>query len=246
MRRLLKGLIGLLLLPTAWGVTAAVYYLYKTSAAGLPVNDPSGWAFPAGFLLWVLLFFILPRPFRTYVLGHELTHALWALLMGARIGKMKVGREGGHVELSKTNFIITLAPYFFPFYTVLVLAAYYLTNLWIPMEPHKVWWIGAVGFTWSFHLTFTIHMLTEVSQPDVQEHGHLFSYIVIYLMNILVIGLWICLIGQPTFRQLGAYLKAETAAAYYHTGTWTQQAVQAISSRYVNNGPTAPAPESDN
>ncbi len=205
--------LGLGLLPLCWAVSIAVYKLYQTSLESSVASDWESWALPIGFLSWVIVFFLLPRPFRTYVLGHELTHALWALMMGGRVGKMKVGKTGGHVELSKTNFIITLSPYFFPFYTFLVIAVYYLTGLTADVEPYRSWWIGAVGFTWSFHITFTIHMLSQ-HQPDVQEHGRIFSYAVIYIMNVAVIGIWMVIIGSPRFISFGDLLGHETASAY--------------------------------
>ncbi len=194
-------------------VSLAVYGLYQESLEVGLGNDLEVLALPAGFLLWTLIFFILPRPFRTYVLGHELTHALWAIMMGGRIGKMKVGKNGGHVELSKTNFIITLAPYFFPFYTFLVISAYYLAGLAFDVEPYRIWWLAGIGLTWSFHITFTLHMLSE-HQPDVQEHGRLFSYSIIYIMNVLVIGLWMIMVGPPRIATLGTLLGHEIATAY--------------------------------
>jgi len=212
MARFFKMLVGVALLPMCRAVSMAVYSLYQASvdpAAG----GVEGWALPGGFLLWIALFFLLPRPFRTYVLGHELTHAMWALMMGGRVGKMRVGKNGGHVEVSKSNFLITLAPYFFPFYTFIVIALYFLAGIWLAVEPYRAWWLGAVGFTWAFHITFTIHMLAQ-RQPDVQEHGKIFSYAVIYLMNVLVISIWMVLVGSPRFGELGNLLAGETKAAY--------------------------------
>jgi hypothetical protein len=213
MFKFLKMLIGIALLPACWAVSVAVYNLYPLSAESAATSGFEVWALPAGFVLWVVLFFLLPRPFRTYVLGHELTHALWSLMMGGRVGKIKVGKSGGHVELTKTNFIITLAPYFFPFYTFLVIAAYYLAGIGLEVGPYKMWWLGAVGITWAFHITFTLHMLAE-RQPDIQEHGRIFSYTVIYLMNILAIGLWMVLVGSPKFGTFGELLAHENVTAY--------------------------------
>ncbi len=34
---------------------------------------------------------------------------------GGQVKKMKVTSKGGHVVISKTNFVIALAPYFFRF-----------------------------------------------------------------------------------------------------------------------------------
>jgi hypothetical protein len=215
MLKFLKILIGILLGPACWAVSVAVYSLYQTSAESIATTGFEVWALPSGFILWVAIFFLLPRPFRTYVLAHELTHALWAVMMGGRVGKLHVGKNGGHVELTKTNFLITLAPYFFPFYTFLVIAAYYLAGIWLEVEPYKVWWLGAIGLTWAFHITFTINMLSE-RQPDIQEHGKLFSYVVIYLVNVLMIGIWMILIGTPEFSNFGDLLIHENSAAYHH------------------------------
>ena len=216
MLKFFKMLVGLLLLPACWGTSVCVYKLYQTSPDFGSVSGLESWAFPIGFLLWVFLFFILPRPFRTYVLAHELTHAITSILMGGRVGKIKVGKDGGHVELTKTNFIITLAPYFFPFYTFLVIGLYYLLGIWLSVETHKAWWLGAVGLTWAFHITFTLHVLAE-HQPDIQEHGRIFSYTVIYLANVLIIGLWVVSVGTPKISTFGKLLVKENATAYTQT-----------------------------
>jgi hypothetical protein len=216
MLKFLKMLIGIVLLPICWAVSLAVYQLYQTSTETALTTGHEVWALPGGFLIWVLIFFLLPRPVRTYVLGHELTHAMWSLMMGGRVGKLKVGKSGGHVHLSKTNFLITLAPYFFPFYTFLVIAAYYLSAIWVDMEPYRIWWLAAVGATWSFHITFTVFMLSQ-RQPDIQEHGRIFSYAVIYSMNVLLIGIWMVLVGAPKLADLGHLLATESAKVYQFT-----------------------------
>ena len=209
----IKFLLALFLLPACWGLSRAVYALYAQSADGLLNAGGEAWALPAGFLLWSALFFLLPRPTRVYVLGHELTHALWALLMGGRVGKMRVSKTGGNVEVSKTNFLITLAPYFFPFYTALVLLIYALSTHWISSARSWVWCLGAVGFTWAFHLTFTLYMLTT-QQSDVQQHGRLFSYVVIYGMNLLLIAGWMILIGSPRLETFFHLFVREISSAY--------------------------------
>ena len=219
MWKFIKMLIGLCLIPLCWAVSIAVYQLYNHTVGTEIPNHGEAWALPIGFLIWVLVFFLLPRPVRTYVLGHELTHALWALMMGGRVGKMKVGKSGGHVELSKTNVLITLSPYFFPFYTVIFIAGYYLLGLKFNMEPYRIWGLAGVGMTWSFHITFTISMLAE-HQPDVQEHGRIFSYAVIYAVNVLVIGLWMVLIGTPRIDAFGQLLGQEISAVYRLTWSY--------------------------
>lgn len=216
MSRFFKMLIGILLLPACWAVSVATYKLYQLSGDTMAADGFGAWALPIGFLLWTGIYFLLPKPFRTYVLGHELTHALWALLMGGQVGKLKIGSKGGHVELSKTNFVITLAPYFFPFYAFLVIATYYLAGIWFEVETYQAWWLGAVGFTWAFHVTFTLAMLAQ-RQPDIQEHGRIFSYAIVYFMNVLAIGIWMVLVGAPKLLSYGELLAHEHAATYNHT-----------------------------
>ena len=208
-KKVLKLLIGLLLLPLCWAASRTVFELLTSTTP----DSSSGWVLPAGFLISVVGFFLLPQAFRTYVLGHELSHALVGLLMGAKVGKMKVGREGGHVELSKSNFIISLAPYLFPFYTTLVIALWYGLGFFWELGDWEPLFLGLVGLTWGFHVTFTLYMLTQ-EQPDVLQNGRIFSYVVIYLANLLVVSLWMILIGGPTFRGSAELLSAETSTAY--------------------------------
>ncbi|MCG3150098.1 MAG: hypothetical protein PCFJNLEI_03569 [Verrucomicrobiae bacterium] len=181
--RKLKFGIALLLLPACVGATLATAQLGRVLLTGTTAQTAG--AFGAGYGLWLLIFCFLPKPVRTYVLGHELTHALWAWLMGARVSGLKVGKAGGQVHTSKTNWAITLAPYFFPFYAILFMLLFFL--------GHWIWdWSGymgvlffLIGFGWSFHVTFTIMVLFSVSQPDVESQGVLFSFTIIYLMNLL-------------------------------------------------------------
>lgn len=198
----LKILLGLLLLP-ACAVFSVVLYrlLLQVRPEALHQVSPSTWGLLFGFLFWLALFFLMPRPLRTYVLGHELTHALWAVLMGGRVSQLKVGRKGGSVMVSKTNVFVTLAPYFFPFYTFLVLTAYAGLTLFVDMRIYEPFWMGCVGFTWSFHLTFTLSMLGQ-HQTDIAEHGRLFSYSFIYFMNVCGLCLWVVAVGLPGLEDL--------------------------------------------
>lgn len=193
--------MGLLLLPFCVALTRMVLSVIRLiqpeSTAAVP---PSAWALGGGFVCWILLYFTMPRPARSYVLAHELTHALWGLMMGARVSKMRISKEGGSVTLSKSNMFITLAPYFFPLYTVLVIIGYYILSVFFPVEEYYLFWLCAVGFSWGFHFTFTISTLMQ-HQSDIKEYGALFSYSVIYLFNVFGIVLWIILVSAVTLEQ---------------------------------------------
>ncbi len=212
--KFVKFLIGLPLLPvcviasqTLWGVLESAQ---PPSASLLPAP---ALALFAGFALWIAMFTLFPNPVRTYIFAHELTHALWGLLMGASITKFNVREDHGSVVLSKTNFLITLAPYFFPLYTVLVIAAYSLLGLFYPVERFYLLWLAAVGFTWGFHLTFTVSALLQ-RQSDIRQQGRLFSYAVIYLANVTGICAWVIFVSGATLRD------AAELAAVHGAGTW--------------------------
>src|SRR5256714_1469875 len=92
------------------------------------------WFFSLGVVLWLIAFFGLKRPVIVYVFGHELTHALWVWLMGGRVSRFRVGRDGGHILSNRSNFFIALAPYFFPIYSILAIALYGVLGLFYNMQ----------------------------------------------------------------------------------------------------------------
>ena len=134
----------------------------------------------AGAACWLVIFLLLPKPMWIYVFGHELTHALWTWLFGGRVKKMKVTSNGGHVVISKTNFLIALAPYFFPLYAVLVIAVFALGHLIWNWRSYLVWFHLAVGAAYAFHVTLTWHAL-KTRQSDITSQGYLFSAVIIFL-----------------------------------------------------------------
>lgn len=212
--RFLRFLAGLALLPLCAAVTRTLLALLRGLSAGSDalVSPETLWL-AAGFALWLAVWLALPQPVRAYVMAHELTHALWGLLFGARVRGLRVSGQGGSVRLSKTNLLITLAPYFFPFYTVLVILLRWGIGLFVHPVPAPLLWLGLVGFTWGLHLCFTVQSLLT-RQPDIQTYGHLFSYAVIYLFNLAGICLWVVCTTSATLAALAAILAPQVAHAY--------------------------------
>lgn len=197
----MKILAGILLIPFCVAITLTLAWLVR--ALG-PFTEggvaTSAYALLTGFLLWMFVFYTMSRPMRTYVLGHELTHALWGYLMGAGIVDMKVSGKGGSVTLTKNNFLITLAPYFFPFYTGCVIVLYGVLSLFFDQSTYEPFWLGLVGLTWGFHVTFTLTALVH-GQPDIEACGKVFSYAFIYLTNALGICMWVVAVATPTLDE---------------------------------------------
>lgn len=180
----LRFIVGLVLLPACW---AAGRTIVSVASAGATLTA-GPLSFLAGIVAFAALWIFMPHPVKTYVLGHELTHALWGLMFGAVPSKLRVRESGGSVNLTKSNLLITLAPYFFPFYTFLVLVAAAATAFFVRPLPCLSAWLFAIGFTWAFHVLFTLQSLAQ-TQPDVTLYGRLFSWTFIFLANALVIVL---------------------------------------------------------
>ena len=201
--KLVKFVVGILLIPTCIAALMALPPLLETGqprAVNAFLNlAPTGWWFLAGFALWVVLYLCLPRPTRTYVLGHELTHLLWAWLLGIQASQLRVSSKGGSVRVAENHFLISLAPYFFPIYTLLAMALRFAINMFFDTSLYEPFWFGCLGLTWAFHVTFTVSMLKQ-HQPDIQQEGHLFSYVVILLFNSLAIGLLVICITPATIE----------------------------------------------
>ena len=217
-----RFLIGVVMLPLCVIITRTLaMVLLSVQPESVSAIPAAAWALGGGFSLWILVYFTLPRPVRTYVLAHELTHALWGALMGASVSKLRVSKARGSVTLSKTNVWITLAPYFFPLYTVMIVIAYYIASLFFNVRGYELLWLGLVGFTWGFHFTFTLSALAQ-HQSDVREYGHLFSLAMIYLLNVAGICLWVVLVCPVTVEELltrAAHEAAVVAAALWRAGS---------------------------
>lgn len=192
--RAIRLLVGLLLLPVCAAITLGTgrWLLAVRPPAGAEASLPA-WAAAIGLALWFVLYATVPPSTRSYVLAHELTHALWGLAMGARVGRIRASETGGSTALSKTNFLIILAPYFFPFYSILLVASWYGLALFWDLSVYRPFWAGLVGLAWGFHLTYTATSLMQ-HQSDIALCGRLFSYTVIYILNWIAMAVILALV----------------------------------------------------
>jgi hypothetical protein len=205
--RWVKFVFAIFLLPVCAILTQTFFTVFAraTIAQQLWTAEPF-WFFSLGAVLWLIAFSGLPRPILLYVFGHELTHAIWVWLMGGRVTRFRVGRDGGHVVTNRTNFWIALAPYFFPFYSILAIAIYGLLSVFYNVQPYGRLLYAVIGATWAFHLTFTAWMIPK-NQTDLRDHGTFFSLTVIYVMNLVLLCVML-IIASPliTFASFAADL----------------------------------------
>ncbi len=194
-----RALFGVALLPWCVGASWALVGVIRSTG-----NTSMFWvAVLGGAAGWTVVFFLLPKPIWIYVVGHELTHALWAWLCGGRVKSFRATSRGGEVVVTKSNPLIVLAPYFFPFYSVIWTLTWLMGSWlwdWSRLLP---WFHFGLGFTYAFHVALTAHIL-RVRQPDLDVEGWIVSGVVIWLGNALTllmtlplltgrVGLWTAL-----------------------------------------------------
>lgn len=173
-----------------------------------------------GAACWIVIYLLLPKPMWIYVFGHELTHAIWVWLFGGSVKKFKVTAAGGHVIVDKTNFIIALSPYFFPLYAILVVVGFLVGHLIWNWKDFLIWFHLLIGAAYAFHITLNLHVL-KTEQSDITSQGYLFSAVVIFLGNVLVL-----LIGLPLLTAKVSLLSmfkwwyAYTEALFRGIGGW--------------------------
>jgi hypothetical protein len=123
--------------------------------------------------------------------------------MGGRVSKFRVSGDGGHIVTNRTNFLIALAPYFFPLYSLLAILVYGIASLFVNVAPYGQLLYAILGITWAFHLTFTCWMIPK-NQTDLSDHGTFFSLVFIYLMNLVLLSvLLVTASPQITFAGFG-------------------------------------------
>jgi hypothetical protein len=217
MPKWIKFIIAVLLLPVCAGAARALWLVLRAGYGADTVWVP----LLAGATCWLVIFSLLPKPMWLYVFGHELTHVLWTWFFGGQVKKMKVTSKGGHVIISKTNFIIALAPYFFPLYVVFIIGVFALGNLIWNWHGHLVWFHLLIGAAYAFHVTLTFQVL-QTQQSDITSQGYLFSAVVIFLGNVCVLLFGIPMLTAKVgmFNSLGWWL--ESTGMIFH---WMQRVI---------------------
>jgi hypothetical protein len=212
-----KALVGVVLLPMCWIATVALFAVFERRQGGSLWHSEEVWLFSAGFLAWVLAFLFLPRPTGIYVVGHELTHAVFVWLCGGRVGRIHTTSEGGYILSDRNNFLISLSPYIIPFWTLVSLALLAGARLALDIPWFDRILFFSTGVTWAFHVTFTIDMIRK-GQSDIEENGRFFSLSLIYLCNMLLIsGLLVIASPAVSLVELGSAAADEAFALFRST-----------------------------
>lgn len=140
-----------------------------------------------GMGIYIFLWFMLFKRKRMnwfFTIEHELTHSLFAILTfhtildfyatNGRGGFMRyVGGAGGG------NWLITIAPYFFPTFSMIIIGLIYFSQpKFYPLL------VGLLGYSVVYHIHST-YKETEIKQPDIQNVGLPFSFLFLPSANLL-------------------------------------------------------------
>jgi hypothetical protein len=195
-----RWLAGLLMLPFCFVTTVTFLRQFENVALDQGLWQSERFCyFAAGGLLtcgWLLSGFLRKGFLYLYVLGHELTHALFVILHRGRVTDIHVSSDGGFITTDKSNLLIALSPYFVPFWSLVCTLVYGLSRIWPGSHGYvDLAFYAAIGASWSFHMAWTLWMIPR-DQPDLQENGTFFSLMIIYLANVLVLAGLLCFAGS--------------------------------------------------
>ena len=214
--RFLKFLVAVLLLPLVAGEIRTLIDLAWISAPAGQWRVAWFGSFGAGFATWLLIFFLLPRTMWLYVLGHEFTHALAAMLAGGKVSAFHVSSKGGHVLTDRVNWWIALAPYFVPIYALIWMALWITVNFYYPLKAWQPVLYFGIGLFWAFHLTFTGAMMHR-RQTDLSGQGFVFSGVIILMVNLIAVLLLLSLLPHDGFVTAVRILGNRIAQSYSFT-----------------------------
>jgi hypothetical protein len=191
-------------LPLLWIAGAGFWRL----AASAPPAGRRELYFLGGLLVYFLLLLLARDRGRSFAhtFEHELTHLVVGVLFFKSPSQFKVGKQDGETYLSGSNFVISLAPYFLPLWAMIPLLLLPLLN---PAGTFAA--LAALGFLYGLHLYSTIHEF-GFYQPDVREHGRLFSLLCVAALNVLILGIIIGAVAGG-YPGIAAYFRHCAAAA---------------------------------
>lgn len=133
---------------------------------------------------------------------HELIHSIFSLLSLKRVYEFHVNEETGHIITDCKHMTMQLAPYFFPLYTIILMAI----RPGIVPAYYPLFDIVA-GYTFAFYLNMIIRD-TGIWQTDIKIIDWRLSYpytvLMVFLCSYLVIesihtNLWSAILQLFTF-----------------------------------------------
>ncbi len=205
MWRIIKTAVFVAALPALAGYALALYG-ELAAALGHSTQARLGLAMiPAGMLVWLLV----GRYLRFFhVFEHEVTHLVTGLLFFIQPRQLVASESGGRMEMYGNNFVVSLAPYFVPLFSLGLMAI-------MPLFDSTVsgYACAVLGLVTGYHVITNLQEFSLL-QPDIRSHGPVFSTTICVWGNVIALGV-VAGFLQRAWPGSWAYLKSggrETAA----------------------------------
>ncbi len=147
------------------------------------------------------------------VLAHELTHAFFAFLTFHKVKGISINPDdsGGNMSFEgEGNWLIIIAPYFFPLFGLLAMITISIYTMFAPMNLIIN---GVIGFFIGYHLD-TVGSQIHEKQTDLPKVGYYFCAVFLPSANLWMIGSMLAFNskgwqGVITYQRLINYLNAK-------------------------------------
>ena len=188
MQKMLDKLINLLKWPVALGLLFSLP-AYIKSVDYFRFADWRYLALFGGFFLFFIARSFMDSSARVSmeVLAHEMTHAVFALLTLHKVKGLRINPDdsGGNMSFEgEGNWLIIIAPYFFPLFGLLTMIGISIYTLFAPMNLILN---GLLGFVIGYHIDTVASQIHE-KQTDLPKVGYYFCAVFLLPANLWMIG----------------------------------------------------------
>ena len=188
MNKLIDGIINIIRWPAAIAVLSFLPALIMSYEHFNFYSRPFLF-FGAGIVFFWIIAFTVGSEIRhqIQIIAHELTHTLFAILTLHFVKKIRLNPDGsgGSMQLSgHGNWLIVLAPYFFPLFAAL----YMLIMPFLLKITDNHWLIYAIFGYFTAYYWETVLSQVHSKQTDIILCGYLFSGIMIVCFNLFING----------------------------------------------------------
>lgn len=163
------------------------------------------WALFAGFLFFFVARTMMDSSVRASmeVLAHELTHAFFALLTFHKVNGIKINADdsGGNMSFEgEGNWLIIIAPYFFPLFGLIAMIA---ISVYQGFAPMNILICMIFGYIIGYHVDTVCSQIHE-KQTDLPKVGYPFCAVFLPPANLWMIG-WMMAFNSRGWGGISTY-----------------------------------------
>ena len=194
--RIIKNLIGLIFIPL---VSGAALSLFDTGEDFFRASKNSFY-FPIGIAVYIVIRISISKLGSSVmeffeVFYHELIHTFYSIISFKGVRSFFASdTKGGEIEITKSNFVIELSPYFFPLFALIFCGLKPFV-----VEEFQLYIIFFAGLGIGLHLSSVFHDF-KFEQSDIEKNGTLFSFVIVLLLNIIFLGIIFSTLGTNYSR----------------------------------------------